>query len=86
MLQGRLLPVVAALLLVLGASSWLWPTPADAVVVGTYPATPKSWKVYGKAVQLGASLVTNFTDFRFNDELLPRRTPSRSPTSCRKTR
>jgi uncharacterized repeat protein (TIGR01451 family)/fimbrial isopeptide formation D2 family protein len=71
MASYRILPIVGALLVLLGGTSWLLPTAADAVVVGTYPATPKSWKVYGKAVQLGASLVTNFTDFRFNDELLP---------------
>lgn len=45
--------------------------PAGAKVLGQYPATPKSWKVYGKSLQLGASLVTNFTDYRFNDNLLP---------------
>ena len=56
------LAVVSLLLLAL---------PAQALVVGTYPSTPKAWKVYGKTVQLGASLVTNFIDYRFNDKLLP---------------
>jgi uncharacterized repeat protein (TIGR01451 family)/fimbrial isopeptide formation D2 family protein len=45
--------------------------PAEAIVVGTYPSTPKAFKVYGKSVQLGASLVTNYVDYRFNDKLLP---------------
>ncbi len=49
----------------------LWATAANATVVGTYPSTPKAFKVHGKAVQLGASLVTNFTDYRFNDKLKP---------------
>ena len=44
--------------------------PADALVVGTYPSAPKAFKVYGKSVQMGASLVTNFVDYRFNDKLL----------------
>ncbi len=44
--------------------------PAHALVVGNYPSTPKAFKVYGKSVQLGASLVTNFVDYRFNDKLL----------------
>ena len=44
--------------------------PAHALVVGSYPSTPKAFKVYGKSVQLGASLVTNFVDYRFNDKLL----------------
>ncbi len=44
--------------------------PADALVVGTYPSVPKAFKVYGKSVQMGASLVTNFVDYRFNDKLL----------------
>ncbi len=45
--------------------------PVHALVVGSYPSTPKAFKVYGKSVQLGASLVTNFIDYRFNDKLLP---------------
>ena len=48
----------------------LLPAVSGAVVTGTYPSSPETWRVYGKAVQLGASLVTNFTDYRFNDQLL----------------
>ncbi|HAN31169.1 MAG TPA: hypothetical protein DCQ06_06180, partial [Myxococcales bacterium] len=48
----------------------LVPAIGGAVVTGTYPSNPDTWRVYGKAVQLGASLVTNFTDYRFNDKLL----------------
>ncbi len=44
---------------------------AEAVVVGSYPTQPKAWKVRGRAVQLGASLVTNTSDKRFNDKLKP---------------
>ncbi len=58
---GWLLPIACAL-----AST----APAHALVVGNYPSAPKAFKVYGKSVQLGASLVTNFIDYRFNDKLL----------------
>ncbi|MEY3013763.1 MAG: hypothetical protein RIT45_2498 [Pseudomonadota bacterium] len=55
-----------------GLATWLGAARSShAFVSGSYPSTPKSWKVYGKAVQLGASLVTNFTDYRYNDKLLP---------------
>lgn len=66
--------LAAALVAFLGLAALA--VPAQAVVIGTYPTTPKSWKVYGKAVQLGASLVTNFTDYRFNDKLLPQSSDS----------
>ncbi len=39
--------LAAALLAVVGFLALT--SPAQAVVVGTYPTTPKSWKVYGKA-------------------------------------
>ncbi len=58
---GWLLPIACVL-----ASA----APAHALVVGNYPSAPKAFKVYGKSVQLGASLVTNFIDYRFNDKLL----------------
>jgi uncharacterized repeat protein (TIGR01451 family) len=45
--------------------------PTSALVLGSYPSTPKSWKVYGKAVQIGAGLMTNTVDYRFNDALKP---------------
>ncbi|MCB9737760.1 MAG: DUF11 domain-containing protein [Deltaproteobacteria bacterium] len=64
--RSRALWTLAPLLLAL-----LPATPARAFVDGTYPSQPLAFKVYGKAVQLGASLVTNFTDYRYNDKLLP---------------
>lgn len=66
-LRPHWLRLLRALLLCVGMLGTL---AAQALVVGTYPSTPKSFKVYGKSVQMGASLVTNFTDYRFNDKLL----------------
>lgn len=35
-----------------------------------YATQPLKWLVHGKAVQFGASLVSNLVDYRFNDKLL----------------
>ena len=43
----------------------------QALVLGNYPATPKSFQVYGKAVHIGASLMSSTIDYRFNDTLKP---------------
>ena len=47
----------------------LAPGHAYAEAVGAYPDKVTKFTVYGKAVQMGASLVTNFTDYRYNDAL-----------------
>ena len=66
----------AGLLLLGLLGGLLRPDPAAAVVSGTYPDDVTKFTVYGKAVQLGASLVTNFTDYRYNDGLKPQSTDS----------
>ncbi|MBM4343719.1 MAG: DUF11 domain-containing protein, partial [Deltaproteobacteria bacterium] len=50
--------------------SSLWATAAQAVVAGTFPDPSASltYKVHGRAVQIGASLVSNNFDPRFNDK------------------
>ena len=63
--------LVATFALTLLAFASLLAPRAEAIVVGSYPTQPKAWKVRGRAVQLGASLVTNTSDKRFNDKLKP---------------
>ena len=47
----------------------LAPVRASADAVGTYPDKVTKYTVYGKAVQMGASLVTNTFDYRYNNAL-----------------